>query len=322
MRVLLAGASGDLGRHLVPRLAQAGHAVTAISRRAENTADLRLDTVVADILDRPALLDAVAGREFDAVVHEATDLRRQPRRYSHLGTTNRLRTEGTSALIAAAKATGATRFVTASVVYGYGFETFGERVLDEDAAFGERPGGPVDAVFRSLLGNEQQARAFGGVALRYGLFYGGRGGAPVVASDWRGELPFVHIDDAAAATVAALDAAPGSVYNVVDDTPASWREVQEARAEAFGLRAPARIPSWLLRRVAPFGAELLAETSMRVSNARARAELGWAPAYPSYVDGIAAAVEEAARLDATGTSAAATSASSPSRASGAAHGSV
>jgi nucleoside-diphosphate-sugar epimerase len=317
MRVLLAGASGDLGRHLVPLLRRAGHSVTAITRRPANTADLRVESVVADVLDRSALLSAVAGHEFDAVIHQATALRRPARRYTHLRATNRLRIEGTSALIAAARATGATRFITGSAFYGYGFHDFGDRVLDEDAAFGERPGGPVDAAFRSLLGNEQQARAFGGVALRYGLFYRGRGVIPTVPSDWRGDLPFVHIEDAAAAVVAALAAEPGTVYNIVDDTPASWREVHEARARAFEQPDPARVPSWLLRRTAPFAAEMLTATSMRVSNARARADLAWAPAYPSYTDGIAAAVDDAARA-----SAAVSSMSSAHRASGAAHGSA
>jgi nucleoside-diphosphate-sugar epimerase len=317
MRVLLAGASGDMGRHVLPLLTRAGHTVTALTRRPASASELGVQSVVADLLDRPRVLDAVAGLEFDAVIHQATDLKRAPRRYSHVSTTNRLRMEGTSTLLAAAKATGATRFVTASVFYGYGFDDFGERVLDEDAAFGERPGGEVDAVFRSLQSNEQQARAFGGVALRYGLLYRGRGAIPTVPSDWRGELPFVHVDDAAAATVAALDAAPGSVYNVVDDTPASWREVHEARASAFDLPEPTRVPSWLIRRAAPFGALLLTETSMRVSNARARADLGWAPAFPSYVEGIADAVADAARARALEASA-----SAPSRASGPAHGSA
>jgi nucleoside-diphosphate-sugar epimerase len=317
MRVLLAGASGDLGRHLLPLLARAGHTVTAITRRASNVSDLGVQSVVADVLDRSSLLAAVDGLEFDAVIHEATDLRREPRRYAHMRTTNRLRTEGTSALIAAARATGATRFITASVFYGYGFDDFGRRVLDEDAAFGEQPGGPVDPVLRSLISNEQQARAFGGVALRYGLLYRGRGAIPAVPSDWRGDLPFVHVSDAATATVAGLYAAPGTAYNIVDDAPASWREVHEARARAFELPDPARLPSWLIRRAAPFGAHLLTETSMRVSNARARADLGWAPAFPSYVEGIADAVADAARARAL-----VTSAPVPSRASGAAHGSA
>jgi nucleoside-diphosphate-sugar epimerase len=316
MRVLLAGASGDMGRHVLPLLTRAGHTVTALTRRPASASELGVQSVVADLLDRPRVLDAVAGLEFDAVIHQATALKRAPRRYSHVSTTNRLRMEGTSTLLAAAKATGATRFVTASVFYGYGFDDFGDRVLDEDAAFGERPGGEVDAVFRSLQSNEQQARAFGGVALRYGLLYRGRGAIPTVPSDWRGELPFVHVDDATVAA-AALDAAPGSVYNVVDDTPASWREVHEARASAFDLPEPTRVPSWLIRRAAPFGALLLTETSMRVSNARARADLGWAPAFPSYVEGIADAVADAARARALEASA-----SAPSRASGPAHGSA
>jgi nucleoside-diphosphate-sugar epimerase len=314
MRVLLAGASGAIGRHLIPLLVGAGHSVTGITRRAANLSGFPGTVVVADILDRPALLAAVDGQRFDAVIHEATDFTRVPRRYSDMRTTNRLRTEGTSALLAAARATGATRFVAASVFYGYGLDDFGGRVVDEDAGFGEKPGGAVDAVFRSLLSNEQQVRAFGGVALRYGLFYQGRGAIPAVPGTGSGKLPFIHLEDAASATVSALDAPAGSVYNIVDDEPASWREVQEARAAALGERAPATVPIWLFRRSSPFSAEVLTATSVVVSNARAKSELGWTPRYPSYREGIAAAAKDAPETRVVTAGA--------SRTSGAAHGSV
>jgi nucleoside-diphosphate-sugar epimerase len=187
-------------------------------------------------------------------------------------------------------------------------------VLDEDAGFGEKPGGRVDLVFRALQSNEQQARAFGGVALRYGLFYQGRGPVQAVPRDWRGTLPFIHLEDAATATVAALDAPAGSVYNIVDDSPASWRDVQEARAAALGVRAPSRVPSWAFRRASPLAAELITATSVVVSNARAKADLGWTPRYPSYREGVAAAAKDAPETRSV--------TPQSSRPSGAAHGSV
>ena len=308
MRVLLAGATGEIGRLLLPLLVRSGHTVTGVARKVPGDTSFGSTELSADIIDRESLLRAVDGLEFDAVIHQATAFTRRPRNYAHMVPTNRLRTEGTSALIAAARATGATRFVSASAFYGYGFDDFGTVALDEDAVFGAQPGGPVDAVQRALISNEQQTRAFGGVALRYGLFYRGRGPIPSVASDWRGELPFVHIEDAATATIAALDAPAGSVFNIVDDTPATWREVHEERARAFEAPDPTAVPSWLMRRTAPFRAELLTATSVRVSNARARAALGWSPSYPSYREGIRSAVTDAAH--------ARSALSSPSRATG------
>jgi nucleoside-diphosphate-sugar epimerase len=314
MRVLLAGSTGEIGRHLLPLLVRSGHTVTGVARHITGETSFGSTELAADIVDRESLLRAVDGLEFDAVIHEATSFSRTPRRHAHMRRTNRLRTEGTSALLAAARETGATRFVSASAFYGYGLEDFGQTVVDEDAVFGEQPGGPIDEVLRALLSNEQQTRAFGGVALRYGAFYRGRGPIPSVASDWRGMLPFVHVEDAAAATMAALDAPASSVFNIVDDTPASWREVHEERARAFEAPDPTTVPSWLMRRTAPFRAQLLTATSMRVSNQRAKSALGWAPAYPSYRDGIRSALTDAALARAV--------MSSPSRASGAAHGSA
>jgi nucleoside-diphosphate-sugar epimerase len=289
MRVLLAGASGTIGTSLIPLLQRAGHQVSGITRTPGALAGTGATEVVADLLDRDRLIEATGGSDFDAVVHLASGIGHPPRRYSDQRHANRLRSEGTSALIAVARRTSARRLVVASSTVGYGFGDFGATPVDESAAFGERRGGPVDRVFKSLLVNEQQARAFGGVALRFGLVYRARGPIAAVDSRWAGDLPFVHVEDAASAALAALDAPAGSIFNVVDDTPASWRDLQDARANLFESPDPARIPGWMLRRTAPFVHELLGRTSLRVSNERARDTLAWVPTFPSYREGIAAA---------------------------------
>jgi nucleoside-diphosphate-sugar epimerase len=288
MRVLLAGATGVIGRHVIPHLQRAGHTVTGLTRRPGAVQGTGANELVADLNDRAAFLAALEGREFDAVIHHATAMAKNPRSYAQMRPTNRLRSEGTSTLIAAARATGATRFVAASAFYGYGLDDLGARPLSEDVAFGEKPGGPIDPIYKALVTNEQQARAFGGVALRLGLVYTGRGDIMPVPKRWRGELPLVHIDDVASATAAALDAPAGSVYNIVDDDPVSWAELQAERARVFERPAPSAVPTWWLRKTAPFAGTIVTSTSMRLSNARARDELGWAPAFDSYVDGLAA----------------------------------
>lgn len=284
MRVLLAGATGDIGRRLVPRLYAAGHEVVGLSRSVVNG-------IRVDLLDRDAVLDAVDGQQFDAVIHQATALGSGPATHSQMTRTNRLRSEGTSTLLAVARETGAQKFVTASVFYGYGFIDHGQRPLTEDDGFAQKSGGANDEVLRALLSNEQQVRAFGGVSLRYGLFYGGAS-APVIASDFAGLLPLIHPEDAAAATVRALERGrSGAAYNIADERPVTWRELQEAAAIASGRRFPVALPSWALRAAAPFGAELLTRTSMRLSTAKARRELGWRPEYPTFAQGLAAGVE-------------------------------
>jgi nucleoside-diphosphate-sugar epimerase len=295
MRVLLAGATGVIGRHVIPHLQRAGHTVTGLTRRPGAVQGTGANELVADLNDRAAFLEALRGREFDAVVHHATAMAKNPRSYSQMRQTNRLRSEGTSTLLAAARTTGATRFVAASAFYGYGLDDLGARPLTEDVAFGEKPGGPIDPIYTALVTNEQQARAFGGVALRLGLVYHGRGDIPSVPKHWGGELPFVHIDDVASATAAALQAPAGSVYNIVDDVPVSWAALQTERARAFEQSEPTAVPAWWLRRVAPFAGTIVTSTSMRLSNARARDELGWAPAFGSYVDGLASYAADAAR---------------------------
>jgi len=296
MRVLLAGATGAIGRNLVPQLVAAGHHVIGITRKSGALDGTGASELVADVRKRSEFLAEVRDVEFDAVINQMSSLARTPLTYSDMRETNRLRSEGTSTMIAAARAAGAKKFVQASIVYGYGFWQHSKKLIDEDYPFGQLPGTQLDAVQKSLLSGEQQARAYGGVALRYGLFYRGRGPMPAAASDWDGVLPFVHVEDAAAATVLALDTGvPGRAYNIVDDEAVSWRALHQARADAFALPDPSAQPSWLLRLAAPFGAQLLTATSMRVSNARARAELGWVPQFATYRDALSFETDLAAQ---------------------------
>jgi nucleoside-diphosphate-sugar epimerase len=281
MRVLLAGSTGVIGREVARQLVDAGHSVTGLARSG---ADLS-----ADLLDREAMLRAVDGLEFDAIIHQATALKRPPLIAAHMTTTNRLRTEGTSTLLAVARETGASKFVTASVFYGYGFGDHGDVPLDETDAFGAQP----EPVQLAVLSNEQQVRAAGGTALRYGFVYG-TGGAPVVVAGWQGVLPVIHVVDAASAAVSALSHAKrGQAYNIADDSAVSWAELQQASAVAAGSPSPRALPKWLVQAVAPFAAEMIGSTSMRLSTAKARRELRWRPQYPSFAEGLAVQVEVA-----------------------------
>jgi len=298
MKVLLAGASGAIGIPLTRQLIANGHQVLGLTRDqggGRRLEALGATAVVADALDRDDLLRAVDGRRADAVIHELTALRKPPRRHRGMALTNRLRTEGTANLLDAAEALGARRFLTQSIIFGYGYRDHGDRVLTEDDPFGRPAGNRSDPHMAAMLSTEQQA--FGapeGIALRYGLLYGGdaervgdllaRRRLPVAKG---GVLGWVHHDDAAAATVAALERGrPGQAYNVVDDLPATWWEVYTAMAKALGAPPPWRLPDWLLRLAAPYVASFVVGTSMRVSNAKATAELGWRPLYPNYRVGV------------------------------------
>jgi nucleoside-diphosphate-sugar epimerase len=301
MKVFLAGATGALGVPLTRRLVAQGHHVLGLTRdpaHAGAVAALGATPVVADALDRDALLRAVEGRQVDAVIHELTALKEPPVRHKGMELTDRLRTEGTANLVAAAGVLGATAFVTQSIVFGYGFRRH-DGILDETAPFGRPAGDATDPHVAAMLAAEEQAFATPhGVALRYGLLYGGdapqmqallaKRGVPVVAG---GVLGWVHHDDAVAATVAALERGrAGQAYNIVDDQPATWEEVFTSMATALGSRPPHHLPRWLFRLVAPYPTTFAVDTSMRVSNAKAKRELGWMPRYRSYHEGIAAMV--------------------------------
>ncbi|MEU8778100.1 NAD(P)-dependent oxidoreductase [Streptomyces sp. NPDC048606] len=292
--VLLAGASGVFGRHIAKELTGAGHRVLGLGRGAEND-------VVADLTDREGLLRAVEGLRVDVVVHAATALREAPMRHRDMAATDALRTTGTANLVEAARAVGARRMIAESMVFGYGYRDFGDRVLDEDDGFGA--GGldrgsqaHVDAMRTKeelMLG----AEGIEGVALRFGLFYGPGGTEalvgllrerklPAVADRGR-VLPWVELRDAARAVALAVEGGvAGRAYNVVDDTPTGFGAHVRAVAEVFGTPAPRTVPAWLTRPM-PY-AHRMFTTNLRVSNARARTELGWTPRYTGCAEGLAA----------------------------------
>jgi nucleoside-diphosphate-sugar epimerase len=291
MKVLVAGASGALGVPLTRRLLAHGHQVLGLTR--DPAGARRLDAlgarpVVADALDRDQLVRAVDGLWADAVIHELTALRKPPTRHAGMAPTDRLRTEGTANLLAAADALGARRFLTQSMIFGYGYRDHPGHVLTEHDPFGDPAGDRSDPHVAAMRSTEQQAfRAPEGIALRYGLLYGGD--AQQVARG--GVLGWIHHEDAAAATVAALEhGRPGQAYNLVDDLPATWQEVYTAMAEAFGTPPPRRVPRWLFRLAAPYVASFAIDTSMRVANAKAKRELGWQLRFPTYRQGVHAMV--------------------------------
>ncbi|MFT4124008.1 MAG: NAD(P)-dependent oxidoreductase [Microbacteriaceae bacterium] len=287
MRVFLSGASGRIGRAVIPRLLEAGHEVVGATPHPGDLAGTGAEEFVGDLLERSDFLVRARTLRCDAVVHHVTEPHRPPRRPRHMATTNRLRSEGTSTLIAAARSMGATRFVAASAVYGYGLRDHGPEPLDEDAPFGDSADQMTAAVQRALLSLEQQVAAFGGVTLRLGIVYALDDPIPVVVSDADGVLPFLHLDDVADATVVALGRKSPGVFNIVDDEPVSWRELHSARAAALGRTAPTALRTWLVDAGAPFAARLVAHTSLRVSNQRARRGLRWRPRRPSYREAIA-----------------------------------
>ncbi|HEY8913660.1 NAD(P)-dependent oxidoreductase [Lacisediminihabitans sp.] len=302
MKVLVAGATGVIGRPLVRHLVRAGHAVAGLTRTeagADQLAAQGARAIRADILDLGALLEATAGLSADAVINEVTALARPPARYADMESTNRLRTQGSAHLLALAKQAGATRFVTQSIVFGYGYRDHGAVPLTEDSPFGVPAGLGSDAAVAAMADAERQvfeATGIDGIAVRYGLLYGGdpefvprlRSRSLPVASGRRGTIALVHAEDAALGTIAALErGVDGAAYNIVDDTPATWREFIEESARTAGAPRPSVLPGWALRLVAPYAAELLTRVNLRVSNERACDQLGWAPRYPSFREGLA-----------------------------------
>lgn len=303
MNVLLAGATGAIGMPLTRRLLAAGYRVIGITRTPANREKLRAlgaEPLIADAMDRDALLRALDGLGADAVIHQLTALKNFSSRVHANDPTNALRVRGTANLLDAARLVGARRFVTQSMIFGYGYGDHGAKTLTEDGPFGQSRGGYADSLVAGMLSAEKQtftAEGIEGVALRYGLFYG-----PNTSSDlWVGMMRkrrlaiprggggtncWVHVEDAAAATVAALErGGPGRAYNVVDEEPVNWRDFMRTLAEAFGTPPPLELPRWILRLAVPYLALVMTST-LRVSNARARHELGWIPSIPTYRDGI------------------------------------
>ena len=308
MRIFLAGATGAVGTRLVPVLVNAGHSVVGTTRSAGKADALRqtgAEPVVMDGLDREAVLAAVTAAEADVVVHQLTALAGMgnPRKFDEeFAATNRLRTDGTDNLLAAARATGAKRFVAQSYT-GWPNERTGGPVKTEEDPLDPHP---TKASRRTLAAIEYlestvaEAVGLDGVVLRYGSFYGPGTGLhaggdllemirrrrfPVVAGG-RGVFSFVHIDDAATATLAAIERGAPGIYNIVDDDPAPVVEWLPYLAEVIGAKPPLQLPGWLARPMLGEHGMAMMTTVRGASNAKAKRELDWRPAYPSWRQGF------------------------------------
>ena len=306
MNIFLAGASGAVGCSLIPLLTTNGHTVTGTTRspaKAEALRALGAEPVVLDGLDRGAVLDAVAAARPDAIISQMTalsglsDLRRFERAFA---LTNRLRTEGTEHLLAAARAAGVERVLVQSYGGWPYARTDGSAKVESDPLDPDPPK-QMRTTFDAIRRQEELVTEAGGVALRYGGFYGpGTGLVPggeqwetirarrfPVVGDGGGIWSFIQIEDAAAATLAALEHwTPGEIYNVVDDEPAPVREWLPAIADAIGAPPPRHVPRWVGRLMGEHVVALMCEVR-GASNAKARRELGWTPRWPSWREGFA-----------------------------------
>jgi 2-alkyl-3-oxoalkanoate reductase len=298
LRIFLAGATGTLGRRLVPRLIERGHHVTGTTRSDRGAALLRemgAEPAVLDPLDAPAVHDAVAAARPDVVVHQLTALagvkfgRNFDRTFAQ---TNRLRTEGTDILLAAARAAGVRRLVWQSYA-GWPYARQGGPAKTEDDPLDPDPPADARESLAAIRHLERAVTEADGIVLRYGGFYGpgtsiAEGGAHLelirrrrfpLGGDGRGVWSLVHIDDAAAATVAAIEGGPPGIYNIVDDAPAPAAEWLPAMAKAVGAPPPRRMPGWLVRLAAGPQALTMMTRSRGASNAKAKRKLGWSPVH-------------------------------------------
>jgi nucleoside-diphosphate-sugar epimerase len=311
MKVFVAGATGALGQQLVPALVSNGHEVVGMTSKPEKQdLVLRLGArpVVADALDPDAVAQAVAEAEPQAIVHQLTGLSRTFDLRDYEGTfalTNRLRTEGTDHLLAAGRAVGVERFVAQSYA-GWPFARSGPMVKSEDDPLDPAPAEPMRTALEAIRYTEETvtgATWTEGIVLRYGGFYGPgtnfslhpdgdmielirKRKFPVVGRG-TGVWSFVHIEDAASATVAAIEHGERGIYNVVDDDPAPVSEWLPGAASAIGARKPMRLPRWIGRLAAGEVADVMMNEVRGASNAKAKRELGWKPRYVSWRQGFA-----------------------------------
>ncbi|MEN3360849.1 MAG: hypothetical protein V7637_4831 [Mycobacteriales bacterium] len=311
MRVFVAGASGALGSRLVPQLIEAGHEVVGTHHAPASARLLEVlgaEPVRLDLLDARAVRTAVLDSRPDAIVHQATALaditfgRNLDKTFT---TTNRLRTEGTDALLAAAREAGVRRFVAQSALY-FRYARQGGPVKAEGDPLEETPPPNTARSCAAIAHLEKVTTAFGGVALRYGGFYGAANDAliepirkrqfPIVGGGG-GMFSWMHLDDGAAATVAALEHPGPAIYNIVDDEPAPVRDWLPVLADALGAKPPRHVPTWLARLFAGPAAVVLGTQARGAANARAKRELGWTPRYPSWRLGFPATYSAIAVAD-------------------------
>lgn len=315
MKVFVAGATGVIGRELVPQLVAAGHEVVGMTRGATKqnlVRSLGAQPAIADALDPDEVAEAVASAEPEVLVDELTALSgvmsmrdaRHPEHSMLFVMTGRLRTEGTDHLLAAGRAVGARRFVAQSFA-AFRFAEAGGPVLSEDDPMDPDPPGAVQPGLDAILYLEHAVTNIewgAGIVLRYGGFYGPgtsislapdaqlagpvrRRRLPIIGNGG-GYSSYVHIEDAAAATVAAIDHGQPGIYNIVDDEPAPVREWLPVLARALGAKPPRHIPRWLARPLAGETATAMMTEAKGSSNAKAKRELGWELRYPSWRQGF------------------------------------
>jgi nucleoside-diphosphate-sugar epimerase len=309
MKVFVAGATGAVGRPLIPLLVNAGHAVAGMTRSAEKADAVRsagAEPVVADALDGGAVMTAVRAAEPEVVVHQLTAIppRLNIRKIGEeFALTNRLRREGTDNLIAAARAAGARRFVAQSFG-GWPYAREGGSVKTEEDPLDPDPPEAMREILDAIRHLETAvtgAEGLEGIVLRYGPFYGpgtslGKDGSmleevrrrrmPLVGKG-TGVWSFVHIDDAARATLAAIEQGTPGIYNIVDDEPAPVSEWLPTLAAAAGAKPPRRVPAWLARLIAGPAAVAMMTEARGASNAKAKRELGFEPRWKSWREGFA-----------------------------------
>ena len=311
MRVFVAGATGAIGRQLVPRLVAAGHEVHGMTRHESRRAmldELGAVPVVADALDPDQVAAAVGGARPDVIVHQLTaigalDMRHFDRDFT---LTNRLRTEGTDHLLSAGQVVGVKRFVAQGIA-GYGaYRRTGGPVKSEEDPLDPTPAREMRETLAAIRHLEEavlDARWTEGIVLRYGAFYGpGTSMAPdgyqselvrrrkfPLVGDGGGVWSFIHIADAAEATVAAVEHGSRGVYNVVDDDPAPVAEWLPALAQTLGAKKPMRVPRFVGRMFAGEAGVMMMTELRGASNAKAKRELAWRPAHPSWRQGFTAA---------------------------------
>src|SRR3712207_8998862 len=309
MRVFVAGATGAIGKQLVPRLVEAGHEVHGMTRSGSKRAMLRelgAVPVVADALDPDQVAEAVGGARPDVIVHQLTAIGEvDPRHFDRgFALTNRLRTEGTDHLLSAGQAVGVRRFVAQSNIIAYA--RTGGPVKSEEDPVDPTPAREMRAMVAAIRHLEEavlDARWTEGIVLRYGGFYGPgtslASGAEQVelvrrrkfplVGDGGGVWSFIHIADAAEATVAAIERGSRGFYNVVDDDPAPVAKWLPALAEELGAKKPVRVPRFVGRLFAGEAGVVMMTDVRGASNAKAKRELGWRPAHPSWRRGLTAA---------------------------------
>lgn len=308
MKVFLAGATGAIGRPLTGQLLAAGHEVVAMTRSEQSAAELQqrgAAPVVCDVFDRAALYRCLRDARPDVVIHQLTALPRRlnPRKIdTQLAATNRLRIEGTWNLHEAARAAGVQRFIAQSIAFAY--DPAGPQLTSENCPLYKRPPkqfAKVIAAVRRLEETVLGSEDLPGMVLRYGFFYGpgtsyaadGAMAADVrarrvpIIGNGAGVFSFIHVDDAAAATLAAVDHGESGIYNIVDDDPAAVSEWLPYYAEQLGAPSPRRIPRWLAKILAgPYAVYIMCEQP-GAANARAKRQLGWSPRYASWRTGFA-----------------------------------